>query len=130
MKRIYHPYWKWEDLEMWRKLPSNEENAMLTKAIALTGNHVLYGEWMQKVILDWNNSCQHNLTDTHNNQQAWIGHAACQMAIGSPEYLTRKAWRFLTTEQQDLANQQADKAINDWKNNNRNESKQLCLQMD
>lgn len=69
---------------------------------------------MLKVADSWEYSCEHNLTDSGINKQAWIGHAACCLAIGCPEYITRQAWWHLTKQQQDDANKKADEAIRYW----------------
>lgn len=116
MKRIWHPYHRWEDYlaGVWRKLPSGEEPAMLAKAIEFTGNHELYGSYMRMVAEEWPVSCEHNLTETSMNRGAWIGHAAAYMAIGTPEYITRRAWWMLTQEQRDLADKEAEDAIREW----------------
>lgn len=116
MKRVYHRYERWEDYKagMWKSLYGEERKNMLKRAIDFTGNHKLYGEWMMKVIDNWGISCEHNFTCEALNKQAWVGHAACCMAIGCPEDITREAWGYLTKEQQDLANLEADKAILEW----------------
>lgn len=61
-------------------------------------------------------ACEHNLTEPAMNRLAWIGHAACCMAIGCPEETTRQAWGLLNDEQRVLANQEAEKALNEWLN--------------
>jgi hypothetical protein len=72
---------------------------------------------MQRVIREWPKACEHNLTAVAMNRQAWIGHAATAMALdGCPETITRQAWGRLTQEQQDAANEQAQKAIDQWIN--------------
>lgn len=114
MTRIWHNYKKWEDIEMWRKVSQKEETTYLQQAIEFTGNAVLYGSWMRKVIDQWPVSCEHNLTNSGMNKRAWLGHAAVQMAIGCPEYITRMAWGHLTDQQRDEANQQATDNINLW----------------
>lgn len=116
IKRVYHHYEKWEDYlnGMWRKVTPEEEKEYLQKAIEFTGDHKLYGSWMQKVIKSWPLACEHNLTDTGMNRRAWVGHAAVSLAFNCPEYITRMAWWHLTKEQQDLANSQADRAIEKW----------------
>jgi hypothetical protein len=129
MKRIYHPFWLWEDIEMWRKIPANKEREMLQKAIEFTGDHVLYGQWMLRVANQWPVACEQNLTDDGINQRAWIGHAATQMAINCPEYITRSAWGHLSKQQQNLANQQADIAIHEWNKARKKTSGQLYLEM-
>lgn len=112
---------------MWGSV--DDVKSMLQKAIEFTGNHKLYGEYMQKVIREWPISCENALTDYLLNRKAWIGHAACAMAIQCPENITRKAWRFLTYEQQYLANEQARRAIQSWENNYI-ESKKLYRDLD
>ncbi|MCK5617087.1 hypothetical protein KAR91_85280 [Candidatus Pacearchaeota archaeon] len=118
IKRIYHPYWRWEECKynMWGKVKGKKD--WLQRAIEFTGDHLLYGQWMIKVVNDWKYSCEHNLSDRSQNRQAWIGHAAVAYAIQCPEDIVRQAWGFLTEEQQRLANDQADSAILLWEKNN------------
>ena len=116
MKQIFHPYWIWEDYKngMWRKETKEYEIENLPKAIEFTGNHILYGKAMIRVINEWKYSCEHNLTDLSQNRKAWIGHAACCIEKNYPEYLVRMAWHHLSEKQQILANKEADKAIQKW----------------
>lgn len=115
LDRVYHPYDKWEEVAhgMWESVINKKE--WLARAIAFTGNHILYGQYMMKVIVEWPISCENALTDSSLNQRAWIGHAACAMALGCPEYITREAWGHLTDEQRLLANKEADRAIRCWR---------------
>lgn len=117
IKQIYHHYELWEDFKngMWvRSVPENEENYLLEKAITFTGDHLLYGSWMLKVIDQWPIACEQNLTNATINRRAWIGQAAVSLAIKCPEYITRLAWWNLSESQQTLANRQADNAIEKW----------------
>jgi len=116
MKRVYHPYTKWEEYHagMWKKYPPEKEKEMLMQAYEFTANHTLYGEWMLKAVEAWPFSCEHNLSCRGMNRQAWIGHAAVCLATGIPEHVTRAAWSMLTPEQQTLANGEADTAIAKW----------------
>ena len=116
MKRVYHPFHLWEEHKhgMWRVISGEKADEHIARAIGFTGDALLYGLWMMRVIDEWPMSCEHNLTCLGMNRQAWIGHAACCLAIGCPEELTRLAWHRLTTQQQDEANEQADIAISTW----------------
>ena len=58
------------------------------------------------------------MTSEATNHLAWIGHAACSLATGCPEYITRFAWGTLTQEQRDLANSEAENALSLWKSHN------------
>jgi len=120
IKQVYHPYWKWEEVDynMWGTVDNREE--YLKKAIEFTGDYKLYGRWMKKVAKSWKYSCEHNLSNTTQNRQAWIGHAAVAFAFKCPEDIVREAWWHLTDEQRELANKEADKAINYWESCQKN----------
>jgi hypothetical protein len=106
---------------MWRKVSAPEEKEFLEKAIAFTGNHELYGHWMIEAVVQWPVTCEHNLTDDTQNRRAFVGHCAACLAIQCPEYITRTAWGYLSREQQELANKEADKAISFWEDHRKKE---------
>ena len=72
---------------------------------------------MVRVISEWPVSCENALTDPLINRKAWIGHAACALAMRCPEDIVRKAWGFLSNDEQFLANKQAEQAIRLWESN-------------
>lgn len=119
MKRIWHPYTVWEDFlqGMWRIVPKCEETLWLDVAVWFTGDNDLYGQWMLKVINELPLACEHNLTNDAMNRWAWIGHAACCLATGCPEYITRRAWGLLDETQRTLANARAAIALQIWVDN-------------
>jgi len=114
LKRVYHPLHLWEEIHhnMWGEV--DDCKAMLEKAIAFTGDYILYGSFMQRVIKEWPISCENALTDYSLNRKAWVGHAATALGLKCPEDITRKAWGVLTYEQQLLANKEAIRAIRAW----------------
>lgn len=69
----------------------------------------------KRAVDEWPNSCEAALTASTMNHQAWIGHAGCAINHNAPEDITRLAWRTLTKEQQDRANEAADRAIEYWR---------------
>lgn len=115
-KRIYHPIHKWEEIpaNMWGDVTDRE--AYLARAIEFTGDHKRYGSFMRRVVSEWPFSCENALTDHALNKKAWIGHAACALALGCSEDITREAWGRLTDEQRLLANKEAARAIQIWEN--------------
>jgi len=110
----HHPFWLWEEVNhnMWGNV--QDKAAWLQRAIDFTGDHRLYGSWMFKVADAWKYSCEHHLTKLETNRKPWIGHAAVALAIQCPEDIVREAWGHLSKEQQDLANAQAQAAIDYW----------------
>lgn len=113
-KRVWKPFDTWEEVKhnMWGEV--RDRRLFLQRAIIFTGNYRLYGKYMQRVTIEWPNSCLNALTDQNLNRRAWIGHAACALALRCPEDITRQAWGHLTDEQRILANRQADRAIQSW----------------
>lgn len=120
---------EWEEIEtnMWGDVKNKP--AWLDKAVRFTSDHVLYGRFMVKVVNCWPVSCENWLTDYSVNRKAWVGHAACAMAINCPEKITREAWGLLTDEQRELANRQANRAIQMWEYNYA-KSKGIRIDMD
>ncbi len=112
--RKHRRYEEWEEIRfnMWGSVDNASE--YLEKAIEFTGNHKLYGSYMNRVIKEWPVSCENALTDYSINRKAWIGHAAVALAIQCPEDIVRKAWGYLTDEQRLLANKEASRAIARW----------------
>lgn len=113
-KRVYHPYFAWEEIpaNMWGE--ATDPRAAFDLALAFTADHKLYGSYMLRVTQEWPISCENALTDPQLNKRAWIGHAACALAHNIPEDIVRKAWGYLTDEQRFLANKEADRAIRRW----------------
>lgn len=114
---IWHPWWLLEEVKynMWGDV--SHRKTWLQIAIAFTGDHDLYGEWMRKVADAWKHSCEHNLTKP-GDKRPWIGHAAVALAIGCPEDIVREAWGHLSPEQQQKANEKAQQAIDYWRSKN------------
>ena len=116
MKQKFYDYTQWEDYKngMWSLCEKNKEPILLQTAIKFTSDASLYGEWMLKIIKEWPITCMQNLSEITPGRRAFIGHCAVSLALNIPEYITRMAWGFLTIEQQNKANQQADYVIQQW----------------
>jgi len=127
-KRVWHPYTEWEETKfnMWGNVADKKE--WIDKAIEFTSDHSEYGKYMKRVVREWPISCENALTDENLNKKAWIGHAACALAMRCPEYIVRKAWGYLTNEQQLLANREATHAIAEW-SIDYSKSQGLCNEM-
>lgn len=113
-KRVWRPVNEWEEIKygMWDK--ASDKKKQLAQAIEFTGDHERYGHYMRRVAQEWPVSCENALTDKNLNRKAWIGHAACALALNIPEHIVREAWGHLNDEQRTLANAQAAAAISKW----------------
>jgi len=116
MRQIYKPYWKWECYKsgMWNKIDLKEENKMLDLAIEFAGNHILYGKAMKDVVFKWENTIENHLTNKSINRRAFLGHCAVFYKHQIPEYIVRRAWKYLTIKQQTSADNIAEQTIKEW----------------
>jgi len=116
LKRKYHHYLKCEEYKtnMWKQIPIELREDKIIKSRNLMLDIENFTQSMLNVINTWVYSCEANLTASVINHQAWLGHAACAFNHDAPEDLTRIAWSMLTKEQQDLANDAANKAKEYW----------------
>jgi len=92
--------------------PSDEE--LISNAVQLLSNSDLLYLQMSRAVREWCNSGEMNMSNRSRNRQAWLGQAACSIAYGVPENLTKIAWRSLTPEVRSRANAVADMVISEW----------------
>ena len=128
MRRVYHHYTKLEEVKagMWRISGGDEAKSYKTKSADLMRNPELFLASMRQAVKEWPNSCEHNMTASTINRQAWLGHAGCCIATGSPEECTRIGWHTLNQSEQDEANRMADIAIMEWENKYLEFEPRLC----
>lgn len=129
MMQMYIPYWEWEDWlnGMWSRLPPQEESDMLEIVTEFTGDHVRYGEAMKRVVKEWPKTMLNSLTNTSINPRAFVGHCACCLELGCPEYITRMAWKKLTEQQRKDADAVAQRVVDEWRvEYDAKQSKAIC----
>jgi hypothetical protein len=116
MKRVYHHYEKWEETHagMWRRPTGAERQEWIGKVAAFMADTDKFKAAMLRAIKEWPISCEANFTCSSVNKQAWLGHAACCIAIGCPEEPTRSAWWTLSQELRDAADAAAAEVIMIW----------------
>lgn len=114
IKRVYHHCDLLEEAPMWGNAPPSESDRLISEAKTLLSDCDMFLIACRKVFIAWPYSSEHNLSAVRTNRKAWLGWAACYVAIGSTEYTTRNGWRLLSKQQQDEANNTAQKAIEEW----------------
>jgi hypothetical protein len=127
MKRIYHPYWRWEDypLGFYDNCSGQIKESLIQKGIEIFNSQKLTRENMFRVVDEWVYSCEHNLTNPSMNKIAYIGQGACCIYASIPSTVTMELWSMLPKDVQERANNDALDALNHWISNNKNI--QLCL---
>ena len=113
--RHYKDCEEYEDGGMWFPVSSPPERELFVRESSeLMRDTPRFLEAMRRAVREWPNSCEHNLTCDSVNHLAWLGHAGCFLAVGSPEELTRLGWHQLNKREQDAANAAAEEALREW----------------
>jgi len=130
MKRIYHKWELWEDHKagFYDNCSGETKKKKIENAIEMFNSWELTINNMNRVIKEWNYSCEHNLTNESMNKIAYIGQAACCIYAGVPSSLTMEAWNKLSDEVKDRSNEIAKSVLTVWETNQKH--KQLCLKFD
>lgn len=118
IKQQWIPYWEWEDWinGMWRTITDKyEESKMIETAIIFTGDHIQYGSAMKEVVVAWPRTMLNSLTNPSINKRAFVGRCAVCYKLNIPEYVTRIAWKQLNDEQRFLADELAQKTVDEWR---------------
>lgn len=116
MQRQYFSHTDLEECRdgMWRIVGGKAKAANSQAAADLMRDPPAFIAAMMRAFEEWPNSCLHNLTAEDTNRLAWLGHAGCFLATGSPEENTRCGWHTLTSLEQDAANAAAQCALDAW----------------
>lgn len=116
MQRQYFPHTELEECRdgMWKIVGGKVKAANMKAAAELMRDPPAFISAMVRAFEEWPNSCLHNLTAEDTNRLAWLGHAGCFLATGSPEENTRCGWHTLSPAEQDAANAAAQTALDAW----------------
>ena len=117
MRRIYHTWEKWECY------PAGMYEQRAPGAMTAKQANVAYAEFLrdtalfesslERLIVEWPNSCEHYLSNEKMNRIAWLGQAAVCIHLGIPKTY-RGGFNLLSSEQQIAANGAALKWLNVW----------------
>lgn len=127
MKRIYHRYEKWEDYKagFYDNCTGETKKEKEKLVLEMFNSEELTLKFMNRVVDNWVNSCQHNLTNESMNKIAYIGQGACCLFAGIPSTVTMGMWSKLSKNTQERADKNAKKVLNKWLKTDKNV--QLCL---
>lgn len=116
MEQVFHHFKLWEDYKMgmYYLSKSIDEGDAIEKAKKLLCNPPILEREMRRVINEWPIATAVNLTNLGQNRRAWLGQAACCLSERVPEILTRIGWNLMTDVQQTIANNVAEKIIQEY----------------
>lgn len=127
MERLYHRFENWECYKsgFFKNVSGEDKKEKILKVIELFSNENLTELYMNKVIENWINSCEHNLTNLGLNRVAWIGQSACCLYANIPYKITMESWRLVDEKHRIKACEVAEKIIKKYEQNFN--KRQLCL---
>ena len=118
-------HFAWYELEeylpgggMWQTPTTLARARFIEESQLLMANPAKFADAMRKAVKHWPNSVANALTTPGLNYRAWLGHAGCYVATGSPEETTRLGWHQLDDGEQWAANAAADTVIAEWRKAN------------
>ena len=121
LKRIYHPYWLWEDYKagFYNSCSGTEKKEKIESVLQMFNSEKLTTEFMNRVITEWKYSCEHNLTNESMNKIAYIGQGACCLFSNIPYQITMNAWNKLDLNIRIKADIIAKITIKQWERNHK-----------
>ena len=114
--RIFHTYAAWEchKAGFYEGSVKGKTKAQCEEEYrAFLADEGAFATTLERVIVEWKNSCEHYLTNTSMNRIAWLGQAAACYARGLPSAF-RSGFSLLSEQEQERANQVALTYLNRW----------------
>jgi hypothetical protein len=117
MKRIYHPWDKWEDYKhnFYGGVRDDYPRDNTLKLYAdFLRNLPAFEAALKTITSEWKYSCEHNLTNISMNRIAYLGQASCALTYGVPHSLSMGGYNLLTDEEKIAADAMAQKYLSIW----------------
>ena len=120
----------WEDFKcgFYDNISGKNKDELILKVVEMFNDEQKTISNMNKVIVQWKYSCEHNLTNESLNKIAYIGQSACCIYANVPCTITMEAWSLLSDDVKKRSDKIAKQVLNKWVNNNK--FIQLCLKLD
>jgi len=117
MKRIFHPWHKWEDYRhnfYGGVVEDFQKDNTLELYASLLRDPVQFEEALKVITSEWKYSCEHNLSNESMNRIAYLGQAACALVYKVPHHLSMSGYNLLTDSEKIAADQMAKKYLDLW----------------
>lgn len=117
MNRIYHTWDKWECYRSGFFEVNPPKGMTDDDCLEVYKNFLLdipeFVRVMRLIIIEWPNSCEHNLTNERMNRIAWMGQASLAYKFRIPSRY-RGGYHLLSDDDKANADQAALEVINEW----------------
>lgn len=105
-ERIYHPFNLWEDHKhgFYDNCSGEVKKEKLQKVVDFFNDPNKTYEFMERVLVEWKYSVEHNLTNNSMNKIAYLGQSAVCLCYSVPSTVTMEGWSLLSKDTQTTAN--------------------------
>lgn len=116
MRRIFHPWDKWEDYthNFYGGMGTYPKDNTLQLYASLLRDLPKFEAALQTIISEWPNSCEHNLSNEAMNRVAYLGQASCALVYKVPHNVSMGGYNLLTDEEKAAADAMAQKYLDLW----------------
>lgn len=117
MKRIFHPWDKWEDFRhnFYGGLDgAKKKSESLELYAGLLRDLDRFEAALKTITTEWKYACEHNLTNENLNRIAYLGQAACALVYRVPHNVSCSGYNLLTDDEQKAADAMAQKYLDLW----------------
>lgn len=122
IKRIYHPWDKWECYRhnFYGGVSEDfERDNTLELYASLLRDPVKFETALNTIISTWKYSCEHNLSHEGMNRVAYLGQASCALVYRVPNHMSMSGYNLLTDEEKVAADALAQKYLDLWLERNK-----------
>lgn len=116
MKRLFHPWDKWEDYahNFYGGVKEYKKDNTLETYASLLQDIPRFEAALKIIIRDWKYSCEHNLTNESMNRIAYLGQASCALVYNVPHSVCMGGYNLLSDEEKKAADGMAEKYLKIW----------------
>lgn len=114
--RIFHTYDKWECYPSGfyeSNHPTKTHDECAKEFVDILSDQELFASILERIIVEWKNSCEHYLTNRSMNRIAWLGQAAVCLHAGIPSKYSG-SWFDMSKANRSEANETALIYLNKW----------------
>lgn len=124
IKRIYHPYYNWECFKAGVYSPAYKTINGREMYRDFLSKPLFFSATIERLFIEWPNSCEHFLTNHSINRVAWLGQASMCLHSGLSSFY-RSGFTLLSEKQQKEANEIAKFYLEKWLNEYKAKSKKI-----
>lgn len=116
MKRIFHPWDKWEDFRhnFYGGSSDYPKDDTLALYASLLRDLPRFEAALKEITSTWKYSCEHNLTNEAMNRVAYLGQASCALVYRVPSSVSMGGYNLLSPQEQKDADALAQKYLDIW----------------